>query len=120
MARRGLKGKDRHDILDCTADCRLAQHANLVLSCVALGNLKLVRHCTSVCGNPFRIADPYNRNALHIAASLGHLHIVEWLLAKKRVSIDVCDFESRWGALHRSIYYGQLGVAVALMKVGTA
>lgn len=121
MSGRGSKVKAHQfaQALDCTSECSLPQHANVVLCCVALGNLKLLQHCSSLCGNPFCITDQFGRNALHVAASKGHLHIVEWLLAKKRVSVDLCDFESRWGALHRSIYFGHLGVAVALIKVGT-
>jgi len=55
-----------------------------------------------------------------VAASKGHLHIVAWLLERKKVNFDLGDFESRWSALHRSIYYGHLGVALYLIKSGAS
>jgi len=119
MAKRISKVKAVPLYLECTSECCLKEHANVVLSCVALGNLKLFQHCRSVCGNPFRIVDEFGRNALHVAASKGHLHIVAWLLERKKVNFDLGDFESRWSALHRSIYYGHLGVALYLIKVWT-
>ena len=117
MAKRASKLKDVPLHLDCTLECCLKKHADVVLSCVSLGNLRLFQHCKSICGNPFEIVDEYGRNALHVAASKGHLHIVIWLLERKKVSIDLGDFESRWSALHRSIYYGYLGIALHLIKV---
>ena len=103
--------------LDCTADCSFAQHASLVLSCVATGNLRLVQHCSSVCGNACNISDAFGRNALHVAASRGLLAVLEWLLLRRRVAVDGVDHESRWSALHRAVYSGQLGAAVFLAKV---
>lgn len=104
--------------LDCTAECRARDHALLVLSSAYLGNLKLLRHCASVCANPVHIRDELGRTALHVAASRGHLQLVQWLLArKKKVKVDVADWESKWTALHRSAYYGQMGTAALLLKV---
>ena len=117
MAKHSSKSKDLVRHLDCTSQCCLKKHADTVLSCVALGNLKLLQHCKSICGNPFQIVDRVGRNALLVAASKGHLHIVAWLLVKKRVSVNLADFESRWSALHRSIFFGHLGVALHLSKV---
>lgn len=107
-------------VLDCTSECRAKEHAILVLSSAFLGNLKLLKHCASVCGNPLHIQDALGRNALHVAASKGHLQLVHWLVARKKVRVDVCDMESKWTALHRSAYYGQLGAAALLLKVGGA
>lgn len=45
---------------------------------------------------------------------------MHWLVARKKVRVDVCDMESKWTALHRSAYYGQLGAAALLLKVGGA
>lgn len=108
----GLNG-----VLDCTSECRVKEHALLVLSSAYLGNLKLLRHCSSVCGNPVHIQDAVGRNALHVAASQGHLHLVQWLVARKKVKVDLSDWESKWTALHRSAYYGQLGASTLLLKV---
>ena len=103
--------------LDCTTECRLEKHAETVLCCAYLGNIKLLQHCQSVCGNPFAITDGFGRNVLHVAASRGHLHLVHWLLTRKKVAVNVADWESRWSALHRSLFYGHLGVGVYLVKV---
>lgn len=103
--------------LDCTGECRLKEHALIVLCSAYLGNLKLLKHCGTVCGNPLHIQDALGRNALHVAASKGHLQLVNWLAAKKKVQIDVCDLESKWTALHRCIYYGEIGAAALLLKV---
>ena len=103
--------------LDCTVECRLEQHAETALGCAYLGNTKLVQHCSSVCNNPFSIADRFGRNVLHVAASRGHLHLVQWLLTRKKVAVTVADWESSWTALHRSVFYGHLGVGGYLVKV---
>lgn len=104
-------------VLDCTTECRTKEHSLLVLSSAYLGNLKLLKHCATVCNNPIHIWDALGRNALHVAASKGYLQLVLWLVARKKVKVDVFDWESRWTALHRSCYYGQLGAAALLMKV---
>ena len=118
----GGGGSSRHSItansvLDCTSECRAKDHALLVLSSAYLGNLKLLKHCATVCGNPLHIRDALGRNALHIAASKGHLQLVQWFVARRKVKVDVFDWESKWSALHRSVYYGQLGAASLLIKV---
>lgn len=105
------------DVLDCTTECRAKEHALLVLSAAYLGNLKLLKHCATVCNNPLHICDALGRNALHVAASKGYLQLVMWLVARKRVKVDVFDWESNWTALHRSVYYGQLGITALLIKV---
>lgn len=107
-----------NDALDCTGDCRTKEHSSLVLSSAYLGNLKLLKHCASVCNNPLHIRDGLGRNALHVASSKGHLQLLLWLVAKKKVKVDVFDLESKWTALHRSAYYGQLGAMTLLMKYG--
>ena len=105
------------EVSDCTTECRASEHSLLVLSCAYLGNLKLLKHCATVCNNSHDIADAMGRNALHVAASKGYLNMMLWLLARKKVKVDVFDWESKWTALHRSTYYGQLGAGALLMKV---
>ena len=102
---------------DCTQDCACSQHAAVVLTSVALGNLRLLQHCSSLCSNPWRITDHLGRNPLHIAASRGHTHITDWLITQKKVAVDMVDGESGWSALHRSVYYGELGTTINLVKV---
>ena len=52
-----------------------------------------------------------------MAASHGHLNIAEWLVARKKVAVDTVDGESGWSALHRSVYFGELGMTACLMRV---
>ncbi len=120
--RRGSPSGSAHqnrlsDALDCTSECKIEKHSLLALSCTYLGNLKLLKHCATVCGNPFRTQDVIGRNTLHVAASKGHMQLLQWLISKRKVNIDVQDLESKWTPLHRSSYYGQLGAAVFLLKV---
>ena len=103
--------------LECTSECRLKQHAEFILACVALNNLRLLQHCSSVCANYLRISDGQRRTPLLVAASMGHQRIVEWLVEKKAVPVDVRDLESGWTPLHRSLFFGHLGTAVYLVKV---
>lgn len=110
---------DVNSVLDCTKACSLEQHAAIILSTAYLGNLKLLQHCNTVCGNYLRIRDSFGRNALHVAASKGHSRLVEWLLNKKKVKVNLADLESKWSALHRSMFYGQLGISAQLVKVST-
>ena len=113
--RKPVRNRDRET--DCTPYCASLVHAAVVLGSVALGNHRLVQHCASLCSNYCRITDNSGRSPLHVAASRGHTHIVEWLVARKRVAVDTVDGESGWSALHRSVYFGELGTAVTLVKV---
>ena len=107
------------DGLQCTATCRLVGHADQVLACAAQGNLRLLQHCTQLCGNAFGVRDAAGRTALHATASLGHHQLVQWLCERKRNNgcLDAGDTESNWTPLHRAVYYGHLGVATSLVKV---
>lgn len=118
MSRRGSKVAQSQDRdTDCTPDCASPSHAAIILTSVALGNLRLLQHCSNLCSNSLRISDPFGRTPLHVAASRGHLNIVEWLVARKKVAMDTVDGESGWSALHRSVYFGELGTAVSLARV---
>ena len=112
-----VRYRDQSEATDCTQDCACPRHATVVLTSAALGNLCLLQHCSSLCSNPWRISDGLGRTPLHVAASRGHTHIAEWLVAQKKVAVDTVDGESGWSALHRSVYYGELGTAVSLVKV---
>ena len=108
---------DRSSLIDCTQKCQLPSHAALVLSCASFGNLELIKHCSTVCANCWGIRDRFGRTALHIASSCGHLNVVDWLVARKKVRLEDRDGESKWTPLHRSAYFGCAGVCVYLSKV---
>lgn len=112
---RQARGGDRD--MECTPECASPTHAGVILTSVALGNLRLLQHCSNLCSNAWRISDGFGRSPLHVAASRGHTHITEWLIARKKVAVDTVDKESGWSALHRSVYFGELGTAVSLVKV---
>ena len=112
---RQVRGGERDT--ECTPECASPAHSGVILTSVALGNLRLLQHCSSLCSNSWRIIDGFGRSPLHVAASRGHTHIVEWLVSRKKVAMDTGDRESGWSALHRSVYFGELGTAVALVKV---
>ena len=112
---RQARGGDRD--MECTPECASPAHAGVILTSVALGNLRLLQHCYNLCSNAWRISDGFGRSPLHVAASRGHTHITEWLVARKKVAVDTVDKESGWSALHRSVYFGELGTAVSLVKV---
>ncbi len=102
--------------VDCTKDCSLDAHSLAVLSVAHHGNLRLLQACCYLCANYLYIRDRLGRNALHIAASRGHLPLLQWLL-ERRYRLHTADLESHWTALHRSAYYGWLGAAALLVKV---
>ena len=104
-------------VLDCTTGCRVPNHALKSHSCVALGDINLVKRLARICGNPYKIADEYGRCSIHVAASLGHSDIVAWLSEHQNVDVDQQDLESKWTPLHRSLYFGHLQTALTLIKV---
>ena len=38
-------------------------------------------------------------------------------MGRKKTKVNVQDWESKWTALHRSVFFGQLGASVLLIKV---
>lgn len=64
-----------------------------------------------------QVRDTFGRTVLHVAASCGRRDLCLWLLKTYAGNINLTDIESGYTALHRSIAYGYINVAVALMKV---
>lgn len=59
------------------------------------------------------------RTALHMAASRGRTDLMNWLVRhSSEAFVNARDRESGYTPLHRSIFYGQVNAAVALMKIG--
>uniref|UniRef100_A0A1X7V048 BTB domain-containing protein n=1 Tax=Amphimedon queenslandica TaxID=400682 RepID=A0A1X7V048_AMPQE len=106
---------------DCTAKCRALEHAHVVHRVIATGNLELLKHCSTICGNPWYKCDEAGRSTLHVAASTGSSEIAQWLLRRKGAKeklINLTDIDSNWTALHRAAYFGYPGIMVPLMKAG--
>ena len=104
MSHRGgskvVRNQDRDT--DCIPDCASPSHAHIVLTSIALGNLGLVQHCSSLCSNVWRISDQLGRTPLHVAASQGHR-----LIARKWVAVDIPQTVN---------LVGQLFIAVSTME----
>ncbi|XP_054155026.1 inhibitor of Bruton tyrosine kinase-like [Oppia nitens] len=108
---------------ECTVWCRSGQHADQLLAAITgrpePGD-RLQTYCRSVCHNFPVIADKFGRTALHAAASCGCLRFCEWLVDKCGADLDGKDYESGWTALHRALYYGQIGCAKLLVDYGAS
>ncbi|XP_006873335.1 PREDICTED: inhibitor of Bruton tyrosine kinase isoform X2 [Chrysochloris asiatica] len=105
---------------DCTSKCRSLKHALDILSVIIEGSEGQIKaFLSSHCYNAVTIKDAFGRNALHLTSSCGKKGILEWLV-EKGVDPLVKDKESGWTALHRSIFYGHIDCAWALLKHGVS
>ncbi|KFB49169.1 AGAP009939-PA-like protein [Anopheles sinensis] len=107
---------------ECTKKCRLVSHGNAITAALtkrAVSDEQLAAYIAKTCRNFAHILDEYGRSALHMAASVGRYAIVEWLI-NQGASITQKDLESGHTALHRAMYYGSIGSAVALVKHGAS
>lgn len=106
---------------DCTARCRSSVHADLVLASITKGTVPEVQtYCRYLCHNFWAVTDPIGRTALHVAASVGKVELVNWLLEQCHADVDSRDRESGWTALHRAVFYGHLQCAKALLQHGAS
>ncbi|KZP19714.1 hypothetical protein FIBSPDRAFT_1024492 [Athelia psychrophila] len=63
--------------------------------------------------------DWLGRTVLHLACAVAEpssLEYVRLLLAHPAVNVNLADAESHWTALHRSLFHGNIGAAVLLLK----
>lgn len=106
---------------DCTSRCKSWSHADLVLSSITKGTVPEIQtYCRYLCHNFWSLTDPIGRTALHVAASLGKVELVKWLLEQCHAEVDARDRESGWTALHRAVFYGQLHCAKVLLQHGAS
>lgn len=106
---------------DCTPRCKSSAHADLVLSSITKGTVPEIQtYCRYLCHNFWCVTDPIGRTALHVAASLGKVELVRWLLEQCHADVDARDRESGWTALHRAVFYGQLHCAKVLLQHGAS
>ena len=58
--------------------------------------------------------DWLGRTVLHLACSSTERFAIEYvrrLLAHPAINVNICDVESRWTALHRALYHGNIAAA---------
>lgn len=106
---------------DCTNQCRSRQHGEIITSAISkrsVSDTDLCAFLSFTCCRCESVVDFSGRTALHVAASCGRLHLVQWLVCNRNADIDVKDKESGYTALHRSVFYGQIHIAVELVKLG--
>ncbi|CAG2068677.1 unnamed protein product [Timema podura] len=106
---------------DCTHRCVSRQHgASLVATVSKRGthDSELAAYLHWLCFNCGLVADAQGRTALHVAASCGRRGLVHWLVKNKGANINTRDMESGYTPLHRSVFYGQIHVATALIELG--
>ena len=107
---------------ECSSKCRSKGDAASLIAAITRGTdqQSLAYLSTSgICGNPGKVVDHYGRTLLHVAASLGKKSVVEWLIRYKGANLNTKDLESGYTALHRSLYYGHIGVAKLLIEKGS-
>ena len=103
--------------MDCGPRCRSQQHAAQLISAVTKGSVHQIISFLSRCHNVDNLCDSYGRTVLHLAASCGKPHVLQWLTTDRNCSLTAQDRESGWTALHRALFYGQLTSARLLSQV---
>lgn len=106
---------------DCTDACKSTRHGDLICASLTKRSVSdkdlwcFLRQTCCCCDT---VRDASGRTALHVAASCGRTEIVERLARRRHHNVNVRDLESGYTALHRSVFYGKIDVAVCLMKLG--
>ncbi|CAH0713197.1 unnamed protein product, partial [Brenthis ino] len=108
--------------VDCTRHCKSRIHGQVLTSAItkrSISDESLASFIKSTCANFAKAFDFEGRTALHMTASRGRNGLMEWLVRHSSDAfINARDRESGYTPLHRSIFYGQIHSAVALMKLG--
>ncbi|KAK9507028.1 hypothetical protein O3M35_008859 [Rhynocoris fuscipes] len=106
---------------DCTECCKSFQHSRNLIAAVTkrcLNDKQIAAYLYETCCNFAKIQDDFGRTTLHIAASCGRLELCIWLAAVAGADVNARDWESGYTALQRSIFYGNIDVAVRLIQIG--
>ncbi|KAF4517403.1 hypothetical protein B566_EDAN005012 [Ephemera danica] len=102
----------------CMRRCRSHVHGATIGAAIIRGSEEeAVAYIKWLCSNCAQVTDQCGRTALHVAASKGRRRVAEWLIKHRDAILNLRDQESGYTALHRSIFYGQIHVAVSLIKV---
>lgn len=100
--------------LGAAACARDARGRTPLLSCAEHGSPEvaatLAKH-----GSDVNEQDDTGANALSIAARLGHLRLVRWLLGRPEITPNLAD---KYGvsALHKAVSFGETAIAAALLS----
>lgn len=106
---------------DCTRKCRLPDHSNAINSAITKRSISekfVIRYITKLCRAYTEISDDLGRTALHLAASTNKYEIAEYLL-KGKINLLQKDNEGLT-ALHRAMFYGNIGLIVLLKRSGAS
>ena len=104
---------------ECNYKCKSKKDAlKLISVIVRSGDIESLLYLatTGICNTPGKVSDTSGRSPLHIAASVGKLKVLDWLLRFKGAQVNAKDGESGYSALHRAIFHGQLHIAKALVS----
>ncbi|CAG9821108.1 unnamed protein product [Phaedon cochleariae] len=108
---------------DCTNQCKSVQHGEIITAAISkrsISDYDLCSFLNFLCSRCESVVDSVGRTALQVAASCGRLELVKWLIHSRHADINLKDRESGYTALHRSIFYGKMDVAVELIKLGAS
>ena len=50
----------------------------------------------------------HGRTVVHVAAALGAVQCLRYLLQLPGLNLEICDYENGWNALHRATYHGEV------------
>ena len=95
--------------MECSNKCHSMQHASFVFSAITKTNdeEKILNFLQIACPNVSINKDLDRKFAIHVAASMGKIKIIDWLLSNQ-AQINIKDQESGYSPLHRAVFCGQL------------
>ncbi|KAL0275010.1 UNVERIFIED_CONTAM: hypothetical protein PYX00_003000 [Menopon gallinae] len=108
-------------IHECQVKCSSREHSSDLTAALTKGSLsdeKVAAYLKWCCIRYSKAWDSDGRNLVHMAASVGRLKLLNYLLKHKDININEKDKESHYTALHRSLFYGQIHCAVRLIEQG--
>ena len=104
---------------NCSQKCKSVKHAYELISLLTkTDDEQLLLSGIQQCWNCQKLQDPSGRMLTHMAACCGRLKVIEWLIKYKKADLNVKTLENGWTPLHCSVFYGQIGSLVTLLKNG--
>ena len=104
---------------NCSQKCKSPKHAYELISLLTkTDDEQLLLSGIQQCWNCQKVQDSNGRMIIHMAACCGRSKVIEWLIHYKKADTSVKTLENGWTPLHCSVYYGQIGSLVSLLKNG--